>query len=220
MSSSKSASSARSAIVLILTLVVVAAVLVYFSFDKQGGAESQNSIIATKRVKVDLRALYGASNSSAISSQEMVPEEKTYTDSALVTKREPIKKALVTVKKSVAKATTVKKTAVNKKKLPTPKEIKAAMPSGKKPWAINVASFSTEAPARSMAKKLYKAGYNTYVTDFVKDGVRWYRVRVGFFTSRENAIKFGKALRTELNIRSKPWPVRPHWDEISEHIVK
>ncbi len=227
MASGSSTSSVKSAIVLLLTLVVVAGVLIYSSSDRtQQGAETE-TVIASARAKIDLKALYAEAGSTPQSMKSAAPKEpvKSPTPVKKAAKPAPKKAEPESMKKSAkkvaAKPAPVKKPAtVAPATLPTPKEIKAATPTGEKPWAINVASFSKEAPARALAGKLTKAGYNTYVTDFLKGSIRWYRVRVGFFTSRDDAIKFGKVLGKELRLTSKPWPVRPQWEEISVHITK
>lgn len=218
MASGSSTSSVKSVIAVILTIIIVAAALILFSIDRMETGSDTEIVIATARAKVNLKKMY----------QEVGSSPAKATSKAIAKKPAPTKKpalakknvASVPVKTKPAPVKTVSKKAVVATALPTPKQIKAATPTGEKPWAINVASFSKEIPAHVLAKRLTKAGYNTYVTDFLKDSTRWYRVRVGFFTSRDDAVKFGKALGTELKLTSKPWPVRPQWDEISGHITK
>ncbi|MBE9528927.1 MAG: SPOR domain-containing protein, partial [Proteobacteria bacterium] len=212
--------SVRSAIALLLTLVIVAAVLIFFSSNSTETGTETDTVIASARAKVNLKALYqeaGNAPKRATTAQKAAPVKKPVAKAPVKAKPAPVKTAATKV---VAKAPAVKKPVKKAALLPTPKEIKAATPTGEKPWAINVASFSKEPPARDLARRLNKAGYNTYVTDFLKGSTRWYRVRVGFFTSRDDAVKFGKELGQELRLTSKPWPVRPQWDEISGHITK
>ncbi len=223
MASAKSANSVKSVIVLLLTLVIVAAVLIYLSAEKPTEIDSGPMVISSKRAKVDMKGMYQKAGSPVVKK----PVKKISTPASKPIKKPvPVKRVDKAPVKSVSQksgteAPAVKKPAkVAETKLPTPTEIKAAVPGGKKPWAINVASFSKKAPALALAEELRKVGYNTYVTDFLKGSVRWYRVRVGFFTTREDAIKFGEKLGVKLRLPSKPWPVRPQWDEISANIKK
>jgi len=85
-----------------------------------------------------------------------------------------------------------------------------------KPWAVNVASFTSEPSARALKKRLDEAGYNSYVTMFVKDGVTWYRVRVGFYSTRDEAVKTGSTISGKFD---KPgvWPVAPQEGEVARY---
>lgn len=86
-----------------------------------------------------------------------------------------------------------------------------------KPWAVNVASFPSEAEAKKLISNLKSAGYRGYVTEFTKNGVKWHRVRVGFYHTRDEAIKTGKRIETKFHVRYA-WAVQPAREEALEHI--
>lgn len=94
----------------------------------------------------------------------------------------PTPKATPTAKKPVEKATAPAPSPVRQAK----KAKTEAAPTGGN-WVVNVASFTDNASAKSLSTKLTKGGYLSYTTEFMKDGTQWYRVRVGFFTSKDRA---------------------------------
>lgn len=108
----------------------------------------------------------------------------------------------------------VKKAEVKKER--KPQAMKAKTDIASKPWAINVASFVSLPEAQSLAGALKKAGYNSYITPFSKDDVQWQRVRVGFFTTREEAGNAGKAIQSKFRVES-PWIVKPETRERRAH---
>lgn len=89
---------------------------------------------------------------------------------------------------------------------------KAGKALAKKPYAVNVASFPSLKEAHSLLKSLKASGYTAYTTEFTKEGVKWYRVRVGFYRSREEASKVGDRLESRYNVQS-PWIVKPPKEE-------
>ncbi len=86
-----------------------------------------------------------------------------------------------------------------------------------KRWAVNVASFPNENEAKKLVNSLKSAGYNGYITEFMKNDIRWHRVRVGFYRSREEAQKAGKRISAKFKISSS-WVVKPAKKEAQEHI--
>lgn len=98
---------------------------------------------------------------------------------------------------------------------PTPAPAAAPAPAPKKPapvstskpkaassegnWIVNVASFTENAPATALKKKLIKGGHFAYNTEFMKDGTQWYRVRVGFFSSKEVAQKSANRIKSNYS---------------------
>lgn len=94
---------------------------------------------------------------------------------------------------------------------------KADKALAKKPYAVNVASFPSMKEAQSLLKSLKASGYTAYTTEFTKDGIKWYRVRVGFYKSRDEATKVGDKLEAKYNIQS-PWIVKPLKEEAVGHI--
>lgn len=108
------------------------------------------------------------------------------------------------------------KKAQAKKEEAKPAAKKAKSDNASKPFAVNVASFANLPEAQSLAGALKKAGYNSYITPFAKDDVQWQRVRVGFFTTREEAMKAGKAIQSKFRVEA-PWIVKPDLTERKAH---
>lgn len=112
-------------------------------------------------------------------------------------------KTVKTEKKAVEKA---KKTPVASKKIAPSKAL-----------ALNIASFTSLSEAQGLAGKLKKGGYNAYIASFTKDSVRWHRVRVGFFASRDEAARAGKAIQSKFHVE-KPWIAKPDATELKTHL--
>lgn len=83
-------------------------------------------------------------------------------------------------------------------------------------WALNVASFSNLPEAKKLRGELKTLGYNSYITEFTKDSVRWYRVRVGFYPTRANAENIGKKIKQRFKVQT-PWVVKPPKEEVSAY---
>lgn len=133
---------------------------------------------------------------------------------------EPVKAAKAEKKKEEAvkeKAKTVtaekKKTAEKAKKVA---EVSKRILTDKL-WVLNIASFPSISEAQTLATKLKKAGYKAYVVKFTRDSVDWHRVRVGFYASREEAVKNGKSIKTKFGL-DEPWVARPDSSELRAHL--
>lgn len=83
-------------------------------------------------------------------------------------------------------------------------------------WALNVASFTNLPDAKTLRGKLKALGYNSYITEFTKDSVRWYRVRVGFYQTRTQAEGIGKKIKQKFRVQT-PWVVKPPKEEVSAY---
>jgi cell division septation protein DedD len=187
----------------IIVLAIIALVLIFSGGERKGEGER---ILASKRVKLTAEEL--AEGAKPVKA----PPEKT------AKKSTPKKKA---AQKVVAKKKVAKKVVAKKKVAPKKLVSKKAAPAGKLaatlPWAINLASFSKASAAKDLAAKLKAAGYNAYTTEFEKDGQLWHRVRIGFYKSREEAIKIASTLSQKKLVRSKPWVVKPQTDEVIKY---
>jgi cell division protein FtsN len=65
----------------------------------------------------------------------------------------------------------------------------------RKQWSIQINSFPDARSAEELIDRLKNKGYNAYVTEANVQGKTWYRVRVGRFASREEALKTETALK-------------------------
>ena len=87
-----------------------------------------------------------------------------------------------------------------------------------KPWAINLISTGSNHEADELAKKINAAGYNAYVTRFQSnEGSIWFRLRVGFFSSRSEAERTASKISKKFGTRDY-WVVKPGVDEIKKFI--
>lgn len=84
-------------------------------------------------------------------------------------------------------------------------------------WVINLASFPSISEAQSLAGKLKKAGYKAYIVKFTKESIQWHRVRVGFFPSRDAALKTGRSIKVKFNL-DEPWVTKADKAELSSHM--
>ncbi|MEX0802575.1 MAG: SPOR domain-containing protein [Candidatus Binatia bacterium] len=90
------------------------------------------------------------------------------------------------------------KPAKEAKKSPSPGAVETR-PSGG-PWTVQVNAFPDEKTARTSVDRLKDKGYNAYVTEVRTNGKLWYRVRVGRFSSREEAEKVEETLKNKESL--------------------
>lgn len=122
------------------------------------------------------------------------------------------KKASVEKVLDAPKAVKTVKTVEKTKKAAASKRIHAG-----NAWALNIASFPSLSEAQSLAGKLKKGGYNAYVAGFTKDSFKWHRVRVGFFSSRDEAAKAAASIQSKFRV-DKPWIAKPDAAELKAHL--
>lgn len=75
-------------------------------------------------------------------------------------------------------------------------------------WALNIASYADESPARQQAQKLREAGYRAATFAAVVNGRTWYRVQVQGFASEPAARTAIEALQARFGLKGI-WIVRP-----------
>ncbi len=83
-------------------------------------------------------------------------------------------------------------------------------------WAINVSSTPEKDNAINLLDKVNKNGYNAYMTSFNRNNILWYRVRIGFFPTKNDARLIGQDIRKEYSIDDY-WIVKASKGEILEH---
>jgi cell division septation protein DedD len=76
--------------------------------------------------------------------------------------------------------------------------------TGKEPaqWTVQVNAFPDERSAKTWVDRLKNKGYNAYMTEIRNNGKTWYRVRVGRYSSREEAAKIEEVLKSKENLPS------------------
>jgi cell division septation protein DedD len=141
--------------------------------------------------------------------QAPAPAPRQVEQAVKTEKKAPVEKA--EAPKAAPAVKTVKKTAEQ------PKKTAAKRITASNAWALNIASFPSLSEAQGLAGKLKKGGYNAYVAAFTKDSVKWHRVRVGFFASRNEAARAGKAIQAKFRV-DKPWIAKPDASELKAHL--
>ncbi len=86
-------------------------------------------------------------------------------------------------------------------------------------WTINISSTISKGNAINLFDKLRKDGYNAYITKFKHKNKLWYRVRIGFFLSREDARKTGDSINKKYVLHNY-WIARAPESEIRKHAGK
>ncbi len=124
----------------------------------------------------------------------------------------PVEKGAIVRKKRAVKKPAAPKPAVTARKTAAPK--KTAVSSGS--YAISVASYQEMDHANTLKERLEANGYSSYITSFTKEGVKWYRVRVGFFKSGAEADVALTGISNKLKVEGA-WVVKPSETEIARH---
>jgi cell division septation protein DedD len=68
-----------------------------------------------------------------------------------------------------------------------------------KTWYVQVNAFPDEKSGQIWVDRLKNKGYNAYLTEGRNQGKLWYRVRVGQYSSRDEAEKIAEILKTKEN---------------------
>jgi cell division septation protein DedD len=96
--------------------------------------------------------------------------------------------------------------AAPKPPTPAPPAVAATAPAGGGQIAVQVGAFGTRREADALAKKLSGRGYAVYVMNPIDDGKNVYRVRVGNYTSADEAQRVSARLTQQEKL--KPWITR------------
>ncbi|MBI5469382.1 MAG: SPOR domain-containing protein [Deltaproteobacteria bacterium] len=211
-----------------LTLILLLALVPACGKKKDKG----DSEVISKRVKIELKDAAAPAEGSAAT--EIQPAQEAATPASrpapapvVLEQKKPEKKVVAEApakpaikidlqdnkeKKTAQKAPSGEKAAA--KKAPAKADAKKIEKKTlSKPWALNLASFPDMRSAQALAGKLKKAGYDAYITDFTKKGVKWHRVRVGFYSTKKEALSAAKTMEKKFGIRN-PWTVKPEKDEL------
>jgi cellulose synthase (UDP-forming) len=87
----------------------------------------------------------------------------------------------------------------------------------KKEWVIQVFSTKSLDNAVQYRNELASKGFRAYHTMAKVEGEDWYRVRVGFFESDEEASKVGEDIEKALSIKTPLWVTKPSREELESH---
>lgn len=105
--------------------------------------------------------------------------------------------------------------------IPTRDEIKKINKDEKKsllhPWAVQVYSSKSQQNVKDFLNKIHKQGYLAYMTHIKLNNEDWYRLRIGFFSTEDEARKVGEKVVTDFNMEGF-WTVLPSKGEVNAHI--
>ena len=103
---------------------------------------------------------------------------------------EPVTQASVTTETPTATAAPV---------VETPKSAPAPKPSTEGSWVVNIASLQDKDAAIKLRDEFRGVGLISYVIKYTKkeDGSVWYRVRIGFFMSTDDAAAANEGFKRE-----------------------
>jgi len=174
-----------------------------FFFGGCSKKEEPSRVIVSTRVKIDANEIAPMPETLPAKTSRAVKETKKSQAVSKARKSASVKKSRSAVKTSPKSTRQVKK--------------RAPLKTLRNSWVVNVASFTRTSDAQRLQKRLTSAGYNTYITQFRKGGILYYRVRVGFYSSRNLARKKGKAISSSFRNIGSPWVAKPGMDEILTH---
>jgi len=199
------------ALCVLIALVIIAAVILLPAHREQGNGPE----IISKRAKISVEVPVDAVTRAETPAPRPAKRVEEPARAAAPAPEPAIK---VDIKARKLKAKPASKKAVKKKKpAPVPDAPERARLARQRPWAVNVASFTRDGEAEKLASRLRGAGYNSYTTEFTKNGRLWHRVRVGFYRTREAAKKAGGRIRKRFRGQS-PWIVKPAESERVKYV--
>jgi DedD protein len=147
--------------------------------------------------------------------KEIKPAEKAVKPSVKETKAAPQEETAQPAQKATEKASAEKEALMRQvKKEATPQKgqeaegvevVTAAKEAG---WAVQVNAYPDERSAQTLVKKLQEKGYDAYMVTTSIKGRTWYRVRVGYLTTREEAKELQETLKSQESF-TKAFMVSP-----------
>ncbi|MBI5238657.1 MAG: SPOR domain-containing protein [Deltaproteobacteria bacterium] len=214
------------AVLTVISAIAAAAVVLgaYFLLRAPQPPDKAGPIVVSKRVRIDLKAFDAkpVELAKAPAVQKQAPSDEPQAkqeDIPAQQKQAMDAKAKATlvidkVKKEVAESGQAPEAEKAAKKKDAPMSRKKALALLlKKPWVVNVASFSTPSEAAGLSSRLTEAGFNVYLTEFSMNGKKWHRVRVGFYSTKREAGQASKAIAAKYRVKS-PWVAKAAEEEI------
>lgn len=209
-------------ILLIAVMGVLVFLVLFFLFEKKP-TESVSPVASDSSELQDP----GAFRSEVTPGEMRIDSEKEASPPQTEAKKKPIgplpKKELTFLKtlkegkkksaplKIMKKPEKVQKTTT-KTKLPKTKQTtipSATLKPSENRYAVQVASFPTKNNAEVLAEKLRKKGYEAYVvSQQIPQRGRWYRVRVGHYADRAEAVSISRQIKRSEKF--KPFVTSDH----------
>lgn len=202
----------KKTIILLAALVVIGGVAAaYLLFFKDTGVvKAPEPEKVAKRMKIEVPSPPEAKKEATIPAGTQTQAQPPAQQGAVKpAEMKPEVKKKEDIKPAVKEVVTEKK-AEAKKEAPAKK-------AAYKPWAVHVASYTSKEEALAMVKKLQQGSYNAYMTEFDLKGRHWYRVRIGFYASNQEAKAAGKKLSGSYGMNGI-WTVKPMKKEIMSHL--
>ncbi len=198
------AKNSRLFIVIAALIIITGAAIIFFLSSGDQVSDTDNMVVRKSiRVTDPTKPLEGAQATRVTTAPAKAGAAKAGTSKAK------------TAKVATSKTASVKTVPVKTDPVKTVSE-KAAKRD--EIYAIHVASFHGEKYARRLERAIDSAGYNAYITTFVKDNVNWYRVRVGFFEAKDDAKKTSAIISKRFK-QPGAWIVRPPKDEVEKNKI-
>ncbi len=100
--------------------------------------------------------------------------------------------------------------------LAPPAEKEEIPPSSLYPWVVQVSACQSYTQAKNFQERLKNRGLRAYITEVTLKGEKWYRVRIGFYSTRKESVKIGEKIVSEFKMKDY-WPIQPSKEEIEKH---
>lgn len=94
----------------------------------------------------------------------------------------------------------IEKSSLPRKKV-TSTTVKKVESTTLHPWVVEVTSFTTFNQAKTLADQLKAKGHPAYVTGRTVRGRKWYRVRIGFYSTKKKAQQIKERIASEFGIK-------------------
>jgi cell division septation protein DedD len=89
-------------------------------------------------------------------------------------------------------------------------------PTSSHTWAVQVNSCRSYTQAKNLQERLRNRRLGAYITEATIKGEKWYRVRIGFYPTKKEAVEIGKKVVSEFKTKDY-WPIQPSKKEIEKH---
>lgn len=89
-------------------------------------------------------------------------------------------------------------------------------PTSSHRWAVQVNSCRSHTQAKNLQERLRNRGLGAYITEAIIKGEKWYRVRIGFYSTKKEAVETGEKVVSEFKTTNY-WPIQPSKEEIEKH---
>ena len=132
-------------------------------------------------------------DSSDMDTSSMETETKTEESAATQNTEQPERDASMSAKPLAAQDKRTVSSVRPRPSTPAPKSIE---------YTVQVAAYKTKGEAEGHAQKLIDKGFPAFPVKAIINGQDWYRVSIGSFKNRKQAMKYEKALKKQAMVKS------------------